>query len=153
MTARSSECSAPSNSVRSCPMASRGENVHDRRVLAEVEHARQIRGEPFRRWFADGSFDLIVWYDERRSIIGFQLCYQSDEGEKALTWYASRGFAHHRVDDGEGEREHRKMTPVLVGDGVFDLDAILESFLAAGREIEPEIVGFVASRLRSYPAT
>ena len=55
-------------------------------MLAEIRNARQIAGEDFRRWFTDEEFDLIVWYGDDRSLVGFQLCYDKQDRERALTW-------------------------------------------------------------------
>ncbi len=60
-------------------------------MLRELADVRQIPGEPRRRWFADDYFDLIVWFDKRGQIIGFQLCYDLPRDEHALTWHEEHG--------------------------------------------------------------
>jgi hypothetical protein len=70
-------------------------------MLVEIRNTRQIEGEGFRRWFTDEFFDLIVWYDEKRTLVGFQLCYDKEGRERALTWTREHGFQHNRIDDGE----------------------------------------------------
>jgi len=66
-------------------------------MLAEIQPVKQHQDDRFRRWFADDYFDLIVWYDERQEICGFQLCYEKSRAEHALTWRADAGYAHHRI--------------------------------------------------------
>jgi len=55
-------------------------------MLTEIRNARQVEGEGFRRWFTDDYFDLIVWYGDQNAMIGFQLCYDKQGKERALTW-------------------------------------------------------------------
>ena len=119
-------------------------------MLEEVKHVSQLRGEPFRRWFSDETFDLIVWYDSGDSVTGFQLCYRDGSDRKALTWQQDRGFSHKRIDDGEGRPGRYKMTPVLVPDGVFQRDQILALFENESAQIDPEIVRLVTETMRRY---
>jgi len=44
-------------------------------MLTESANVRQFKGEPRRRWFQSQTEDLIVWYADDGSILGFQLCY------------------------------------------------------------------------------
>ena len=119
--------------------------------LAEYPRVRQIEGEGFRRWFTNGYFDLIVWYDKTRRLIGFQLCYDKDDHERALTWTTTSGFQHNRVDDGEIPG-HSKMTPIIVADGTFNVRPVAERFREASTAIEPGIATFVSETLGTYPA-
>ena len=120
-------------------------------MLREISNPRQIRAEGPRRWFTDAYFDLIVWYQrDGCEITGFQLCYDKQREERALTWHRDRGFDHKRIDDGEVSGR-MKMTPVLVPDGAFDSAAIAERFRRESAEIEPEIRQLVYSRLKQHP--
>jgi hypothetical protein len=123
-------------------------------MLVEVKKTRQIQGEGFRRWFTDDALDLIVWYDDHHQIVGFQLCYDKHQDEHAVTWRRDRGFSHHRVDDGEtpGSLSGHPMTPILLGNGVFDKHALAERFRSASRDIEPSLADLVYTRLLGYPA-
>ena len=122
-------------------------------MLQEVRQTRQIPGEPFRRWFADQTFDLIVWHFPDHTIEGFQLCYRKGPDEGALTWLKGIGFSHKRVDDGEDSPAHHKMTPILVPDGIFDRDHVLKQFEKESKEIDPEVVRTVMEMLKKYPET
>ncbi len=115
-------------------------------MLRELKNVRQDPGERFRRWFEDDYFDLIVWYEESR-IYGFQLCYDTQGHERALTWIRGRGFSHSGID--AGDRWNR--TPILVQDGLFDKDAVAERFKAAAGEIDPGIAGLVHKALLKFP--
>jgi len=119
-------------------------------MLEEVEHVSQLRGEPFRRWFSDETFDLIVWYGSDDGVTGFQLCYRDGSDHKALTWQQDHGVSHKRIDDGEGRPGRYKMTPVLVPDGVFQRDQILALFENESAQIDPEIVRIVTETMRRY---
>ena len=119
-------------------------------MLQEVRHVRQIPGEPFRRWFSDNTFDLIVWHDADHHVTGFQLCYREGVDHKALTWQRDSGFTHKRVDDGEGRPFRPKMTPILVPDGVFERDHVLTLFQKESKEINPHVVRIVTQRIREY---
>lgn len=71
-------------------------------MLREIYNPKQYSGEGFRRWFTDDYFDLIVWYkNDRKTIDGFQLCYDKEHKERALTWRSSGSYVHTGVDDGE----------------------------------------------------
>jgi hypothetical protein len=120
-------------------------------MLSEIRNPRQIPAEGFRRWFTDDYFDLIVWYDHKRRLIGFQLCYDKQEQERALTWTRAHGFRHDRIDSGEGPG-HSKMTPIIVADGAFDAGPVARRFREASANIEPGIASFVSARLSEYSA-
>jgi hypothetical protein len=122
-------------------------------MLKEIKDARQVEGEPSRRWFADNTLDLIVWHSAANMIIGFQLCYQKGTDEHALTWLSGKGYSHNRVDDGETMPCAHKMTPILVVDGTFDRDRISQHFETESREIDPDVIQFVTKKLLEYPST
>jgi len=120
-------------------------------MLQEKQEIRQIENEGFRRWFFDKFFDLIVWYDDEslNTILGFQLCYDKNEKERALTWSKRHGYSHTKVDDGEMPYGN-KMTPILVSDGVFEKDTILEMFKEASENLDPEIRSLVSGAVGQY---
>ena len=70
-------------------------------MLQEIRNTRQIPSEHPRRWYMDETMDLIVWFGEDGSIVGFQLAYDHLDLEHALTWKYRSGFQHEKVDDGE----------------------------------------------------
>ncbi len=120
-------------------------------MLSELKDTRQIEEEGFRRWFRDQDFDRILWYESReaKEPEGFQLCYDKQEQERALTWREGQGYQHHAVDDGEAPYSN-KMTPILVQDGVFDAKKVKEDFISHAKEVDPKIVGFVTEKLDDY---
>jgi hypothetical protein len=121
-------------------------------ALIEVRHARQIPGEPRRRWFASPELDLVVWCDARGRPLAFQLCYARGRGEHALTWNAETGFTHTAVDDGERDAGLRyKATPILRADAPPDVAALVPQFSAASARLPRPIAAFVLARLRWYP--
>jgi hypothetical protein len=118
-------------------------------MLTEIPNARQVEGEGFRRWFTDDYFDLIVWYEEKNALVGFQLCYDKLGRERALTWTHAHGFQHNRIDAGEVPGSP-KMTPIVVADGEFNRDPVAERFRAASAGMERSIAGFVYETLKRY---
>ena len=119
-------------------------------MLKEFNNLRQIENEDFRRWFSDDYFDLIVWYDKSKSIVGFQLCYDIHGEEKAFTWHKDRGYNHAAVDSGEDRHSLHKKTPVLIMDGIFDANSIAARFKNAVLDIDKEICDIVLNKIMEY---
>lgn len=119
-------------------------------MLNEIKDVRQIKGEGLRRWFTSAYFDLIVWFDKRGSVDGFQLTYDKPTQERAITWRAGRGFVHEKVDDGERPGQ-AKMAPILVPDGIFDVQGVTDRFRAESAEMDPEIAALVLETLSRFP--
>ena len=117
-------------------------------MLREYEGVSQHQGEGRRRWFRDEQFDLIVWY-EAGEVVGFQLCYDVNADERAITWYASGSYTHTKVDAGD-KPMGRKESPVLEGGGHFDKDRVIRDFDASASEIDPGIARLVHERLETY---
>lgn len=120
-------------------------------MLQEVKNVSQYKGEPFRRWFFSAKVDLTVWYDKLENIVGFQLCYRKERGEKALTWKMDKGYAHQTVDDGEIEPFEPKGIPILINDGVFDQNKITLFFEEQASNLDNSLRNFVIEKLKSYP--
>ena len=119
-------------------------------MLREIRDTQQVLGESPRRWFFSHEQDLLIWFDEDGRPLAFQLAYGKYRDEHAIRWKVGRGFAHHRVDDGESEGLGNE-TPLLFPDGVFEAKNVLEQFLALSRDMPKDIVEFVAARLREHP--
>jgi hypothetical protein len=119
-------------------------------MLVEYMGVRQIPGQRGRRWFSSRDEELIVWYADDGSIFGFQLCYDLQSHEKALTWLPHKGFSHNRVDDGEGVGLGHKRAPVLVPNGVFDVATVSRRFLEISASLPDEVREFVSRKLREY---
>ena len=99
--------------------------------------------EPCKRWFTDHETDLFVWLDNDNNIIKFQVCYNKGKNEHALTWVKEQGFSHHAVDDGEEKVMKMKKSPILVQDGLVNLQDINDMFSSIGRELPAFIYNFV----------
>ncbi len=120
-------------------------------MLQEVTQTQQFSGEPFRRWFSDSMFDLIVWYAPDNKISGFQLCYNKRADEHALTWNKDTGFSHNKIDDGESRSGRHKITPVLVPDGTFNKDNVLALFQEESKALDSDLVEIVTKTIKKYP--
>lgn len=116
-------------------------------MLREITTARQVPGDPKRRWFTSANFDLYVWLDEGEAPIGFQLCYDKQSREHALTWTASSGFTHMGVDGGESRPGRYKGAPILVANGMVDIAAIRDQFKREANALPGEFVRMIETRL------
>ena len=119
-------------------------------MLVEYSGVQQIQGQRRRRWFSSEDEDLIVWYADDGSIFGFQLCYDLQRHERALTWLPHKGFSHNRIDDREGVGLAHKRAPVLVPDGVFDVAAVSHRFLEISAGLPNDVHEFVSGKLQEY---
>ncbi|MDH5517186.1 MAG: hypothetical protein OEY36_05100 [Gammaproteobacteria bacterium] len=119
-------------------------------MLKEIRATRQIPEEPSRRWFSGEDMDLIVW-QQATEIVGFQLCYDKLQQEKALSWKPSAGFVHELVDSGENRHGHYKATPILTQHTAYDLPAIRQLFIKQSSLIDEAVRQFVLMHLDSSP--
>jgi len=108
-----------------------------------------IAGDYDRCWISDDYFDLIVWYTPGNTIYGFQLCYDKQHWERALTWLSDRGFAHTEVDTGEDTPEANR-TPVLVPDGSFPSERVLAEFTRRGSTLPVELRKLVTEKIGEF---
>ena len=110
----------------------------------------QKDGDSYRRWFMDDYFELITWYSaDKTTIKGFQLCYDRNHDEHAVTWM-NNGFKHDKVDDGKKPFKHAG-SPILVDDGIFPVKQILNKFKKACEKIDYQVANFVIEKLNTYP--
>lgn len=119
-------------------------------MLREIPNVQQVPGERVRRWFFSHEQDLLVWFGEDGTPIAFQLAYGKYRNERAIRWKRETGFTHDAVDDGENDGVV-KQAAILVGDGYFDANKVLERFLEISVELPPEIVSFVSERISAHP--
>jgi hypothetical protein len=117
--------------------------------MLQESYARKNLDDGERRWFSDDDFDLIIWSGLDGGVSGFQLCYDKQKSERALTWRQESGFSHARVDSGE-TNPAKNQSPILVPDGSCPIDKITELFLSKSRGIDPIIRSFVTAKLREY---
>src|SRR5690349_20467568 len=122
-------------------------------MLRELSNVRQIEGRQKRRWFQSSAEDLIVWYDGDGRISGFQLCYDRNRNERAVTWLSGRGYSHDRVDADARRGLKYAQTPILVADGAFDAPAMTSRFLDIAVSVPDDVRQFVVTKLHEYPET
>jgi len=106
-------------------------------MLEELLSIRQVRDDGFRRWFVDEDLELILWYDEAKTLAGFQICYDKLAGNRSVTWKKRIG------KDG-------KAKSVLVSDGPFNkprLYALMEHSMG---NLDAELRAFILKRLRLH---
>ena len=111
-------------------------------------NVRQVPGESRRRWFTCDTQDLVVWFDVAGSVSGFQLCYDKDSDERALTWRLEQGFSHMAVDSGEAAtRLQYKSTPILIADGTMDAERVLALLQQSHAALPSDIFEFVSAKI------
>ena len=115
-------------------------------MLREIA-ARQVPGDPKRRWFTSPRIDLFVWLDEHDSPSGFQLCYDKESREHALTWTEQAGYSHMAIDAGESRPARYKGSPILVADGFMDAARILEQFRSEAESLPAELARLVETKV------
>jgi hypothetical protein len=115
-------------------------------VMREIIGIRQEGGALRKRWFTDSRCDLFVWMDAQGRIVRFQLCYDKPAHEHVLDWREGVGVQHGRVDDGE-VGTWWDMTPIIVADGAFDAEAVVDVLRERAAGVPAAIVEFVAARL------
>ncbi|MDX2226854.1 MAG: hypothetical protein SFY92_07180 [Verrucomicrobiae bacterium] len=101
-----------------------------------------------RRWFSDDSLDLIVWFNARREIRAFQICYGKPYEEHAVAWSAESGFFHSRIDDGE-ENPGKNKTPVFGRELPPLKDRLLGEFRTRSQSLSPLLSRFILEKLES----
>lgn len=119
-------------------------------MLTECKNVRQIKGEPRRRWLSDDCFDFIVWFSNGNSILGFQLCYDQNGSQRALTWKRPDAYFHQRIQDGENRPGKHEATPILHPDGIIDHNRVAARLQKAGVDMEPVISKFIFNVLSAY---
>lgn len=120
-------------------------------MLYEIRGVRQIKDEGFRKWFADDDMDLVIWYedDSLSSLLGFQLSYDKQSDEHALTWTEAEGFSHNMIDTGEVMLS-AKMTPILTAAEGFDGPRLKAGFLNAATLVDDATRTLVCSKIDEY---
>ena len=117
-----------------------------RLVLREIKNVRRERAAGKRRWFESEAMELVVWLDPADRLQGFQICYDNDRKEYALTWREGRGFAHNSVDTGDAT-PLANLTPILQPDGHAPWDHIVRLFDESSGGLEPDLRQLIRSKL------
>jgi hypothetical protein len=104
----------------------------------------------FRRLFTAPGCDLYLWYNSQadKTLTGFQLVYNLDEDQKALTWTADAGFNHLGIDM-ERRRQHLQ-TPILVEDGLFEYGTIELQLKLSYAEASDDDLKFALEKIIRY---
>ncbi len=120
--------------------------------MFELKSVRQVEGEMLRRWFDDdeGFFDLITWIDDDETVSGFQLSYDIQGDERAITWLGGE-FSHRDIDAGT-DSPLSNDSSILVGATVFPIAQIVRRFRTSSAEIDPAVRETVLSQLEIYMA-
>lgn len=118
-------------------------------MLEEVAHVTQYEQGKYRRWFHDEFFDLYTWETPDGDMIGFQLCYDKEDKQRALRWSHKGGFRHEGVDQPE-DKPGRAASAIFVADGIFDPNNIGSRFSAEANVLPVKIKTFVGEKILAY---
>ena len=113
---------------------------------------RPVAHDLDRRWISDDYFDLILWYAPGGEIHGFQLCYDIQRDERALTWTHSEGFLHAAIDTGESSPNANR-TPILASQMQFPAAEVRTEFAARSGLLPSEIRNLVLEKITEYTAS
>lgn len=117
--------------------------------MLENQPIKHVANDLDRRWMSDDYFDLIVWYEPSGAIHGFQLCYERNRNERALTWTRQKGFRHSGIDSGE-QCPLGNATPVLRKGAAFPAAKVQREFAARSKSLPAEIRELVLARIAEY---
>lgn len=120
-------------------------------ALSENKTVRQRPEEGFRRWFLNEYFDLIVWYESRGGdLVGFQLCYDRHQDERAFTWETGKQSSHY-VSSGSDERGHPWIaTAILHGDAGPVPDSVVDRLVAERGDLDGDLLETIIERVRAF---
>ncbi len=117
-------------------------------MYSECLNVSQFAGEPARRCFRSGDWDLLVWCDAAGQAMGFQLCYPWGAATMALTWLPEQGLSHRAVDDGERSNGKYLAAPILVpSDTAVNVESLLQQFRQDAVSLPTGFAEFVLSKL------
>jgi len=117
-------------------------------MLREIGNVRQNPGQLFRRWFNDEVLDLFVWYHADGSIAGFQLCFDKDERERALTYTDQNGYSLHEVEANGSAWD--MSSPVLAVPGTeFPRVGLLAQLRERGEVLDRRLYEYLTEKLEA----
>lgn len=96
-------------------------------------------------WYCDDDWDLVVWVNDDQSPRGFQICYDRDNEEKALT-FAHGEFSHELVDEGNDE-PHTNHSPTLDHEVPLNAKKMLKEFEAKSEFMEKIYFDYIKANL------
>ncbi len=118
-------------------------------MLREILAVRQDDPALRRRWYQDDFFELYTWQTRDGRLTGFQLCYDRQGRERAITWQRAHGFSHNRID--EGRRGGRiKGSPLLTGGGHFPHRFVRRRFAEHATTLEAATRIFILDKMREF---
>ena len=119
-------------------------------MLREIGYIKQTPGQLFRRWFNDELLDLFVWQEEGGRITGFQLCFDKETDERALTYSEANGYSLHNVHTEESSLDMG--SPVLRRGAELPFPHLLALLAERGAGIDSRVFRYVMEKLEAYPA-
>ena len=118
-------------------------------MLREIQGVRQDKSGLTRRWYQDEFFDLYTWQAANGELVGFQLCYDVNGRERALSWQRQRGFSHNGIDSSIGSSMH-PATPILAAGGRFPHRWVRTHFNQHAVTLDARTRRFIQDKMREY---
>jgi len=118
-------------------------------VLREILAVRQDNPELRRRWFQDEFFELYTWQTHDGTLTGFQLCYDRQGRERAMSWQRAHGFSHNGIDDGR-RNGRMKGSPLMTGSRRFPHRFVRGRFVRHADMLDAAMRTFIVDKMREY---
>jgi hypothetical protein len=120
-------------------------------MLREIGNIKQYPGQFFRRWFSDEMLDLFVWYDTDGRIAGFQLCFDKDGRERALTYSDENGYTLNEVE-ADGSAWDMSSPVLAVPDTEFPRVRLLAQLGERGELLDTHLREYLSEKLEACGA-
>lgn len=97
-------------------------------------------------WFCDNVFDVIIWINEDLTPRGFQICYDIDESEKAVSFHDGK-FHFDNVDSGTCDPNFNH-SPILTTQTAADIKYIIDEIKPRMEFMEKIYGEYIISNLK-----
>ena len=106
-------------------------------MLQELQNVRQIKEEGLRRWFISDKLELILWYNDEKKLVGFQICYDKLSGTRTITWKLASS------PDGTNKS-------ILISDGPYNKTRVRSLVERESEGLDEDLRLFILKRLESH---
>lgn len=104
------------------------------------------KNSPDQIWYCDDDCDVVVWTNSDLSPRGFQICYDKNGEEKALT-FTHGEFSHEMVDEGDDTPDVNH-SPILDHEIPYDAKKILKEFEGKAQFMEKIYFDYIRENLK-----
>lgn len=104
------------------------ENPHDLKESLIAQYKNELR----RKMVSNDHLEIIFWYDEGDTVVGFQYSFQHEGEDVSLTWNQDKASRFHQV----GTVRRQFSTNTLLKNGHFPKDHARALFLQSANNLE-----------------